>query len=222
MIKILLTEDDRTISANLSEFLRSEGYDVKCVYTQKEAIEAISDDIDLALVDITLPDGSGYAVCRAFKTQRDIPVIFLTACTDEFSVVTGFDMGGDDYIEKPYRPHELVSRIKNVLRRSGKQQSVIKAGNVVLDTVKGTVTKNGNDVFLSALEYRLLLFFFNNPGIVLTRTRLLSEMWDMGGEFVNDNTLTVYIKRLREKIEDDPANPRIITTVRGTGYKFGE
>lgn len=222
MFRILLVEDDKTISAALSQFLLGEGFETITAFSQNEALLKINEDFDLALIDITLPDGNGFTVCRGVKEKGDTPVIFLTACTDEFSVVTGLDMGGDDYIEKPYRPHELVSRIKSVLRRSGKTQSVIKAGNVTLDTVKGVVTKDGNDVFLSALEYRLLLFFFNNPKTVLTRSRLLSEIWDFGGEFVSDNTLTVYIKRLREKIEDDPQNPKIIKTVRGIGYKFGE
>lgn len=222
MFRILLVEDDRTISDVLSQFLLSEGFETIPAFSQSDAISKTELDFDLALVDITLPDGNGFSVCRAIKEKGDIPVIFLTACTDEFSVVTGLDMGGDDYIEKPYRPHELVSRIKSVLRRCGKTQSVIKSGNVVLDTVKGVVSKNGNDLFLSALEYRILLFFFNNPKTVLTRSRLLSEIWDMGGEFVSDNTLTVYIKRLREKVEDDPQNPKIIQTVRGIGYKLGE
>ena len=222
MLKILLVEDDRTISYTLSQFLSGEGFETIPVYSQRDALLKMELEFDLALIDITLPDGNGFSVCRAVKEKGDIPVIFLTACTDEFSVVTGLDIGGDDYIEKPYRPHELVSRIKTVLRRYGKTQSVIKAGNVTLDTVKGVVTKNGQDLFLSALEYRILLFFFNNPKTILTRSRLLSEIWYMGGEFVNDNTLTVYIKRLREKVEDEPQNPKIIQTVRGTGYKLGE
>lgn len=222
MIKILLVEDDKIISNTLSQFLSGEGFMVIPAYSRSDALSKMELDFDLALIDITLPDGNGFSVCRAVKERDDIPVIFLTACTDEFSVVTGLDMGGDDYIEKPYRPHELVSRIKSVLRRFGRTQSVIKAGNITLDTVKGVVTKEGNDLFLSALEYRILLFFFNNPKTILTRSRLLSEIWDMGGEFVNDNTLTVYIKRLREKVEDDPQNPKIIQTVRGIGYKLGE
>ena len=133
----------------------------------------------------------------------------------------GLDIGADDYIEKPYRPRELISRIRSVLRRSGKSQSIISFGNVSIDTEKGIVTKNGSDVFLSALEYRLLLVFLNNPGVILTRNKLLSEIWDIAGDYVNDNTLTVYIKRLRDKIEDDIQNPQIILTVRGLGYKLG-
>ena len=149
-------------------------------------------------------------------------MIFLTASADEFSVVTGLDIGADDYIEKPYRPRELISRIKSVLRRTGKSQSVLTLGNVSVDMDKGVVTKNGKDIFLSALEYRLFLVFLNNPSVTLTRNKLLSEIWDIAGDFVNDNTLTVYIKRLREKVEDDIQNPKIILTVRGLGYKLGE
>ena len=148
-----------------------------------------------------------------------MPVIFLTASGDEFSTVTGFDLGADDYIAKPFRPRELISRIKNVLRLTGNTGKTVKLGEVLVDTEKGTATKKGNELYLSALEYRLLLVFINNRGIVLSRTKLLESIWDIAGEFVNDNTLTVYIKRLREKIEDDPANPTIIKTVRGLGYK---
>ena len=135
------------------------------------------------------------------------------------STVTGFDLGADDYIPKPFRPRELLSRIKNVLRLTGSTGKTVKLGDVVVDTEKGTAMKNNKDLFLSALEYRLLLAFINNRGIVLTRERLLDSMWDVAGTYVNDNTLTVYIKRLREKIEDDPAEPKIILTVRGIGYK---
>jgi DNA-binding response OmpR family regulator len=176
----------------------------------------------LILLDISLPDGNGYTICTAAKRLGDTPVIFLTASDDEISVVTGLDLGADDYITKPFRPMELLSRIKGVLRRSGRAQSVFDLGALKIDSVRGTVNKNGAEVFLSALEYRLLLIFANNQGVVLTREKLLNEIWDIAGEFVNDNTLTVYIKRLREKIEDDPQNPRIIKTVRGLGYRSGE
>ena len=149
-------------------------------------------------------------------------MIFLTASGDEMSVVTGFDMGADDYIAKPFRPLELISRIRNVLRRYGQTESAITIGGVRVDFLKRTVTKNGRELFLSALEYRLLLLFFHNKGMVLSRNRLLEEIWDASGEYVNDNTLTVYIKRLRDKIEDDPQNPTILHTIRGLGYKAGE
>lgn len=223
MIKILIIEDDITIVRNLSELLRQEGFEVSCALNCKEAeMNLEGGHFDLVLLDVLLPDGNGFALCKRIKSITDIPVIFLTASADEFSVVTGLDIGADDYIEKPYRPRELISRIKSVLRRTGKGQSILTIGNVSVDMDKGVVTKNGNDVFLSALEYRLLLVFLNNPGVTLTRNMLLSEIWDIAGEFVNDNTLTVYIKRLRDKVEDDVQNPKIILTVRGFGYKLGE
>ena len=172
------------------------------------------------LLDVSLADGNGFAVCAAAKAITDIPVIFLTASGDEYSVVTGLDMGADDYIAKPFRPRELVSRMKSVLRRCGKTNAVFEIGKLSVDTVKGTVLKAGEEVFLSALEYRLLLMFVNHRGEVLSRNRLLEEIWDIAGEFVNDNTLTVYIKRLREKIEDDPQKPICIKTIRGIGYRL--
>ena len=220
MTKILLVEDDKAIVSNLTEFLNNEGYIVKSVSGQTAAIKLLAEEkVDLVLLDVSLAEGNGFASCKAIKAEYDIPVIFLTASGDEYSTVTGFDLGADDYIPKPFRPRELVSRIKNVLRLTGNTGKAVKLGDVVVDTEKGTAMKNNRDLFLSALEYRLLLIFINNRGIVLTRNQLLDAIWDVAGEYVNDNTLTVYIKRLREKIEDDPANPQIILTVRGIGYK---
>ena len=220
MTKILLVEDDKAIVANLTEFLKNEGYTVKSVSGQTAALDMLSEErSDLVLLDVSLAEGNGFAACKAIKEEYDIPVIFLTASGDEFSTVTGFDLGADDYIPKPFRPRELISRIKNVLRLTGNTGKTVKLGEVLVDTEKGTATKKGNELYLSALEYRLLLVFINNRGIVLSRTKLLESIWDIAGEFVNDNTLTVYIKRLREKIEDDPANPTIIKTVRGLGYR---
>lgn len=223
MHKILLVEDDPDIVRNLSCILEQEGFAVTSASGQRDAIAAAEGIVfDLALLDISLSDGNGFTVCKALKELYDIPVIFLTATDDEISVVTGLDMGADDYIIKPFRPMEIVSRIKSVLRRTGRAQSVFEIGNLRVDSVKGTVQKNGVEVYLSALEYRLLLVFLNNRGIVLSRSKLLESVWDAAGEFVNDNTLTVYIKRLREKIEDDPQNAKIIRTVRGIGYKVGD
>ena len=220
MTKILLVEDDKNIVLNLTEFLNGEGYVVSNVSGQTAAMEFLSNEsVDLVLLDVSLAEGNGFATCKAIKAEYDIPVIFLTASGDEFSTVTGFDLGADDYIPKPFRPRELISRIKNVLRRKGKTGKAVKLGNVVVDTEKGIALKNNRELFLSALEYRLLLFFINNRGILLTRNQILDAIWDVAGDYVNDNTLTVYIKRLREKIEDDPANPKIILTVRGAGYK---
>ena len=219
--KILLVEDDKSIVSNLTEFLTQEGFEVKSASGQTDALTFLEkESFDLVLLDISLSDGNGFSVCSAVKSDYGIPVIFLTASSDEFSTVTGFDLGADDYIPKPYRPRELVSRIKNILRLTGASGSIIQVGNVLVDTVKGTASKDGKDLFLSALEYRLLLVFLNNRGAVLSRTRLLECIWDIAGDFVNDNTLTVYIKRLREKIEDDPQSPVIIKTIRGLGYRI--
>ena len=222
MKHILLVEDDAGIAGNLTALLSSEGFVISHAATQRE-VSDITDGaaFDLALVDISLPDGSGFAVYTIIKQHMDIPVIFLTASDDEASAVTGLDMGADDYITKPFRPRELVSRINAALRRYGRTQSVFSVQGLSVDTASGTVSRNGSEIFLSALEYRLLLVFINNPRSILTREQLLDELWDAAGEFVNDNTLTVYIKRLREKIEEDPSAPKIILTVRGTGYRLG-
>lgn len=220
MTRILLVEDDKSIVNNLTDFLNSEGFDVENVSGQNDALEIIKNkQFDLVLLDVSLSDGNGFVVCRAIKSGYNIPVIFLTASDDEYSTVTGFELGADDYIAKPFRPRELVLRIKNILRLTNSNSSVVTLGDVIVDTVKGTASKNGRDLYLSALEYRLLLVFLNNKGVVLSRTQLLEAIWDIAGDFVNDNTLTVYIKRLREKIEKDPQSPEIIKTVRGLGYK---
>ena len=222
MKKIFLVEDDKTISKNLILLLRSEGFTVSHASTQGETIQMLAaGKFDMALVDISLPDGNGFAVCTEIKQTQGIPVIFLTASGDEASVVTGLNMGADDYITKPFRPRELIARINATLRKADLEPSVFDRNGLVVDIASGIVKKNGNEVFLSALEYRLLLIFINNPGNIITRERLLDELWDAAGEFVNNNTLTVYIKRLREKIEDNPAKPQIILTVHGMGYRLG-
>lgn len=223
MKQILLVEDDKEIARHLSMLLRSEGFVIAHAAGKQEALALLDEErFDLALVDISLPDGNGFAVCTKIKETQAVPVIFLTASGDEASVVTGLNIGADDYITKPFRPRELVARIKAALRKSGQGSAVFEAGGLRADTGNGIVTKNGSEIFLSALEYRLLLVFLNNPRQVLTRDRLLGELWDAAGEFVTNNTLTVYIKRLREKIEDDPAAPKLILTVRGMGYRLGD
>lgn len=220
MTRILLVEDDGAIIRTLSVFLSEEGFSVRSADGQAAAVRIMEEQApDLALVDITLREGNGFAVC-AYAKEHQIPVIFLTASGDEYSVVTGLDMGADDYIAKPFRPRELVSRIRSVLRRTGKRQSTITVDDLVIDTDKATVTRGGQPIYLSALEYKLLLVFLNNRGHVLSRERLLEEIWDSAGDFVNDNTLTVYIKRLREKLEPNPQNPRYIRTIRGLGYQM--
>lgn len=221
MKHIFLVEDDKVIAKNLTLLLNSEGFTVTHAHTRGDAISILAQNkFDLALIDISLPDGNGFTVCTEIKEMMNIPVIFLTASGDESSVVTGLNMGADDYITKPFRPRELIARIKNALRKSESFGTNFEIRGLYVDTASGIVKKNGNEVFLSALEYRLLLVFISNPKSIITRTKLLDELWDAAGEFVNDNTLTVYIKRLREKIENDPADPQIILTVRGTGYRL--
>lgn len=219
--KILLVEDDRLIIENLTEFLKGEGFEVQYAEGQEKAMRLLEEqEFDLILLDVTLAQGNGYSACTQIKSRYEIPIIFLTALDDEFSVVTGLEMGADDYISKPFRPRELVSRMRTVLRRTGRNQKMLSCQDICVDPVKGITTKKGEEVFLSALEYRLLLVFFQNRGMVMSRSMLLEEIWDIAGEYVNDNTLTVYIKRLREKIEDNPQEPKIIKTVRGLGYKM--
>ena len=219
MNRILRVEDDPGIVETLTEFLNGEGFQVLSASGQTAAIELFDREaFDLVLLDVSLAEGNGFSTCACLKSRSSVPVIFLTASGDEGSTVAGLDIGADDYIAKPFRPRELVSRIRNSLRRSG-NRSLVRLGSVAVDTDKGVVTKNGAEIALSALEYKILLTFIANRGRMLSRAYLLDEVWDMAGDFVNDNTLTVYIKRLREKIEDDPGNPEIIKTIRGMGYR---
>ena len=207
MTRIFLVEDDKAIAKNLTLLLRSEGFTVSHAATRGEASAMLAGNLfDLALVDIALPDGNGFTVCTEIKERYQIPVLFLTASGDEASVVTGLNMGADDYITKPFRPRELIARIRAALRKQERTGQAFEVCDLCVDTASGVVTKYGREIFLSALEYRLLLIFMNNPKNIITRSRLLDELWDAAGEFVSDNTLTVYIKRLREKIENDPAN----------------
>lgn len=222
MKHIFLVEDDTEIAKNLSLLLQNEGFRVTHAASQAEAIELMNTNTyDLVLLDISLPDGNGFAVCTAIREEFNIPVIFLTASGDEASVVTGLNMGADDYITKPFRPRELIARIKTALRKQGSVTTAFELNGLYIDSASGIVKKDGQEVFLSALEYRLLLIFINNPKGIITRDRLLDELWDASGEFVTNNTLTVYIKRLREKIEKDPSHPSYIVTVRGIGYRLG-
>ncbi len=219
MTRILLVEDDPTICRTLSAFLEGDGFAVTLASGEEAAVRAMdAEKPELALVDLCLEQGDGFGVFREAK-KRDLGVIFLTASGDEYSVSTGLDMGAEDYVAKPFRPRELVARIRAALRRRGSRQ-VIRLGELTVDTERAAVTRAGQELYLSALEYRLLLVFLNNRGRVLSRARLLEEIWDSAGEFVEDNTLTVYIKRLRDKIEADPQDPRLIKTVRGLGYRL--
>ena len=232
-MKVFLLEDDSAISMGLMYSLEKEGYEVTLTENAEDARNALTTwNYDICILDINLPDGNGYDVCKFIKEKKDIPVIFLTASDAEVNVVMGLEMGADDYICKPFRINELMARIRTVLRRSGKRDSgtgsgdasIEKLGNITIYTnearVTRTIEETGEErsIELTALEYRLLLTFCNNKGVVLSRNQLLQDLWDVAGDFVNDNTLTVYIKRLRDKIEKDPADPQIIRTVRGMGY----
>lgn len=220
-MQILVLEDDSAIALGLSYALESEGYAVTVCKTVKEALTAVqSRDFTLYILDLALPDGSGYDVCRAVKAKGDFPVLFLTAFDDEVNVVMGLELGADDYISKPFRVKELLARIKSVLRRykTDMPDGTVHLLNLEIRTGEAKVLKNGEEIILTAMEYRLLLILLNNRGRVLSRTALLENIWDVEGDFVNDNTLTVYIKRLRDKIEDNPDSPSIIKTVRGMGY----
>lgn len=219
-MNVFLLEDDEAIGIGLKYSLENEGYTVTIATSVKSAFEIINKEkFALYILDLTLPDGSGYDVCKKIKSIGDFPVIFLTAYDDEVNVVMGLELGADDYISKPFRVKELIARIKSVLRRYNREsKGIIKIGNVLINTNKATVFKNGQEVILTAMEYKLFLILLNNRGNILSRNKLLEYIWDVEGDFVNDNTLTVYIKRLRDKIEDDPSDPMIIKTIRGLGY----
>ncbi|MGG1658888.1 response regulator transcription factor [Brevibacillus sp. NRS-1366] len=227
-MNILLVEDDKTIASGLEYSLQQDQYSTVLCHDVASAKKVVAEQLNqfaLCLFDLSLPDGSGYELCKIVKGQSDIPVIFLTAVDDEVNVVMGLDMGADDYITKPFRIRELLSRIKSVLRRYHKQpqaKAIIEIDPIRINTLEGKVYKHGDEIQLTALEYRLLLIFANHIGQILSRNQLLEQIWDVAGDFVNDNTLTVYMKRLREKLEDDPKAPTIIKTVRGLGYKVGE
>ncbi len=220
-MQIFVLEDDNAIGMGLTYSLENEGYSVTLAKDVKSALEIINEkEFALYILDLTLSDGSGYDVCRRIKEIGDLPVIFLTAYDDEVNVVMGFEMGADDYISKPFRVKELLVRIKSVLRRYNKESNdgIVKIRDLAIYTNEAKVYKNGTEIILTAMEYRLLLILLNNRGRVLSRNQLLENIWDIDGDFVEDNTLTVYIKRLRDKIEEEPTRPDIIKTVRGLGY----
>lgn len=224
MYNLLLVEDDYSLSETLVYYLKQENFNVLLGRNVSEAEEIIGrDKIDLIILDITLPDGNGLDLCKHIRETSDTPLIFLTAMDEEFDIIRGLDLGADDYITKPFKARELLSRIKSLLRRSGKKTNqIIKLNDITIDTKQFKVYKKDMELELTSLEYRLLLFLFENKGQVLTREQILGSMWDSFDKYVNDNTLTVYVKRLREKIEEDPLNPKVIKTVRGIGYIVGD
>ena len=224
MKKLLLVEDDLSLIEGLKFTLAKHDFDVSVARTVKEATECFQKAAyDLVVLDLQLPDGTGFAVCKAIRQASDIPVIFLTASDEEVNVVMGLDIGGDDYITKPFKVNELVSRINAVLRRtrSPKEQGVeLSSNGIRAKLLEGRVTKDGTDVELTSAEYRLLCLFMQNPRAILSKDHIMEKLWDSRESYIDDNTLAVYISRLRDKIEDDPKHPAFLTTVRGMGYKW--
>lgn len=224
MREILLVEDNEIIVKGLKYLLEQEKFDIKIAKNIVEAKTIIKKQkFDLYLLDITLPDGDGYEMCQYVKKQKDVPVIFLTAKDEELNVVQCLDMGADDYIIKPFRNRELISRIKSVLRRyyhDEINENQIKCRDVIIDSNKAVVYKAGKEIVFTSLEYKILYMLISNKNILVTREQILDKIWDVAGNFVNDNTLTVYIKRIRNKLDDKEG--KFIQTVRGIGYKVVE
>ena len=222
MTRILLLEDDISLIDGLEYSLKKNGFLVKTTRTVEEALAQLVFPIpfDLLILDVTLPDGTGFSVCEKVRTKdSQIPILFLTASDEEVNVIRGLDCGGDDYVTKPFKIGELCSRIRALLRRT-QNTSTLTLGSLSIDTVANCVTVNDRTIDLTKAEYRLLCLLVRNAGIVVTRERILNELWDHAGDFVDDNTLSVYIRRLREKIEPDPVHPIYLITVRGFGYKW--
>ena len=226
MKNILMVEDDSTIAFAVKYAVEQEGFNLDIAENLENARKIVnSKEYYLILLDVMLPDGNGYEFLKQLREHdEDTPVIFLTACDEEVNIVMGLDIGGDDYITKPFRVRELISRINAILRRKGKSQDsnkkILKFKNISIHTLEARVFKNNEEIFLTSAEYKLLLILIQNKNMVLSRAQILEKLWDVTYDFINDNTLSVYIKRLREKIEDDSSKPQYILTVRGLGYKW--
>ncbi len=224
MSLILMVEDDLSLIEGLKFSLEKNGFEVDVARTLREAEERLGQRAyDLLLLDVGLPDGSGFALCRKVRKSSKTPIIFLTASDEELNIVMGLDLGGDDYITKPFQLNVLVSRINALLRRAGMAEEapgVMTSGGIAVRLLENRVFKNGAEIELTHAEFRLLCMFLKNPNMVLTRDMLLDRLWDNAGAFVDDNTLSVYIRRLRSKIEDNPESPEYLLTVRGIGYKW--
>lgn len=226
MSRILLLEDDAALIDGLRYTLEKQGYETEVARSVGEAKKCLKQSFDLLLLDVSLPDGTGFEVCESVrKNGSQVPVIFLTAADDEMSIVRGLDGGGDGYVTKPFRLGELCARINALLRRAGslkEERSFLRSGDIVIDLQKGKVMRGDEVLELTGAEYRLLCLLVRNTGIIVTRNMILEELWDSGGSFVDDNTVSVYIRRLREKIEKNPSRPEYLTTVRGFGYRWSE
>lgn len=229
MNKILLLEDDISLLDGLDYSLKKNGFDVHIARTIKEAklhLDRI-EEYDLLILDVTLPDGTGFEICEKVRKQNtQIPIIFLTASDEEVNIIRGLDCGGDDYVTKPFKLGELCSRIRALLRRAGMleqdNKSVLECGDILIDLLGSKVVLNGKILDLTSAEYRLLCLLVRNANRVVSRKTILNDLWDDAGNFVDDNTLSVYIRRLRAKIEDDASHPKYLITVRGFGYQWKE
>ncbi|BCZ45015.1 DNA-binding response regulator [Clostridium gelidum] len=224
MNKILLVEDDLSLIDGLEFSLQKNGFNVNIAQTVKEALEIFEDNkYDLLILDLTLPDGTGFEICKKVRQISNAPIIFLTASDEEVNIVMGLDIGGDDYITKPFKLNELISRINALMRRtksSNIEQNLVQSNGIVISLEESRVFKNKNEIEVTTAEYRLLCLFMRNPNIGLMRETILDRLWDNNGSFIDDNTLSVYIRRLRCKIEDDPENPKYLLTIRGVGYRW--
>lgn len=217
MKKILLVEDNETIQKGLKYSLEQEKFVVELASDVKTAKDKlVKSEFNLIILDVMLPDGSGFELCRDIKKNMTTPILFLTAKDEEQDVVNGFDLGADDYVVKPFRPRELISRINNILRRYGKEESnKLQAGNVIIDLDASRVYVGQEEIVFTALEYKILVLLFSNMGKTVTRENILDKIWDVAGNFVNDNTLTVYVKRIRAKLGEND----VIKTIKGIGYR---
>ena len=224
MKRIFFVEDDASLRSGLTFALEKQGYAVTAAATRAEA-ESLwqAGAFDLVILDVSLPDGSGYDLCRKIRQSSQVPLIFLTAADEETEVIMGLDLGGDDYITKPFKLAVFFSRVNALLRRSARfpqNSRQLVSGGIAVDLLQQTVTRNGSPVDLTATEYKLLCFLMENPGQVLSADQILGRLWDCEERYIDSSTLTVYIRRLRTKIEEDPAHPQKILTVRGMGYKW--
>ncbi|MBC8059216.1 MAG: response regulator transcription factor [Clostridiaceae bacterium] len=226
MNRLLLVEDDESLALGIEFSLKDGGYEVSRASTVEVGKSLFHlEQFDLILLDVNLPDGNGYELCKYIRTKSQVPIIFLTACDEEVNIVQGLEIGGDDYITKPFRVRELLSRIKASIRRNSKNismENILKSENVSVDNIKGIVKKYGEVINLTAQEYKLLLIFMNKPNVLMKRDEILSELLEGQDPFFDENTLSVYIKRIREKIEDNPREPQYIVNQRGLGYKWNK
>lgn len=224
MKSIFFIEDDLSLINGLTFALEKQGYEVTNARTKAEAEQLWQNgNFDLVILDVSLPDGSGYDICRKLRTASKVPIIFLTAADEETDIIMGLDIGGDDYITKPFKLAVFLSRVNALLRRSGQNswpETKLESNGICVDLLKGQASKNGSPLDLTASEYKLLCLFLSNPNIVLTPEQILSQLWDCSADYIDNNSLTVYIRRLRTKIEDDPSAPQNLVTVRRMGYKW--